>query len=61
MSIHPTMTNDEVDFICDAIAQVATNHKEWGKDYTHNLAKNEFEHTGGNHNAQNLVNDWFKD
>jgi selenocysteine lyase/cysteine desulfurase len=61
MSIHPTMTNAEVDFICDAIAQVAKNHKEWGKDYTHNLAKNEFEHIAGNQNAQKLVKDWFKD
>ncbi|WP_282056358.1 aminotransferase class V-fold PLP-dependent enzyme [Maribacter luteus] len=61
MSIHPTMTNHEIDFICDAIAQIAQNHKEWSKDYTHNLAKNEFEHVKGNQNEQSLVNSWFKD
>ena len=61
MSTHPTMTNAEIDFICDAIAQVAQNHKEWGKDYKHNLTKNEFEHINGNQNEQNLVEDWFTD
>ncbi|MBD0776927.1 aminotransferase class V-fold PLP-dependent enzyme [Maribacter sp. ANRC-HE7] len=61
MSIHPTMTNAEVDFICDAISQIAQNHKEWGKDYTHNLSKNEFEHLNGTRNEQDLVDGWFKD
>ncbi|MDE3740901.1 aminotransferase class V-fold PLP-dependent enzyme [Maribacter polysaccharolyticus] len=61
MSIHPTMTNAEIDFICDAIAQVALNHKEWGRDYTHNLAKNEFEHSKGSQNEQSLVKTWFDD
>lgn len=59
MSIHPTMTTAEVDFICDAIKQVALNHVEWGKDYTQNLAKNEFEHKEGNLQEQELVNSWF--
>ena len=59
MSIHPTMTNAEVDFICDAIKQVALNHEEWGKDYTQNLAKNEFEHKEGNVQEQELVSSWF--
>ena len=59
MSIHPTMTTAEIDFICDAIKQVALNHVEWGKDYTQNLAKNEFEHKEGNLQEQELVNSWF--
>ena len=60
MSIHPTMTTAEIDFICDAIKQIALNHKEWGKDYTQNLAKNEFEHKEGNLQEQELVRSWFK-
>ena len=59
MSIHPTMTTTEVDLICDAIKQVALNHEEWGKDYTQNLAKNEFEHKEGNVQEQELVSSWF--
>ena len=42
MSIHPTMTNAEIEFICDAIKEVAKNFKEWQKEYTYNAIKNEF-------------------
>ncbi len=61
MSIHPTMTNTEIETICYAIEHVALNHKEWGKDYTKNVAKNEFEHIDGNLYEQKLVEDWFND
>ncbi len=59
MSIHPTTTNEEVDFICDAIEQVASNFTAWGKDYNQNLINSEFEHVDGNRNEQELVNNWF--
>lgn len=61
MSIHPTMTDVEVDFICDAIKKVALNYAEWGNDYKHNLAKNEFDHINGSLNEQQLVKNWFTD
>jgi len=61
MSIHPTMTDSEIDFICKSIKRVAENHEEWGKDYTLNLTKNEFEHTKGNINEQLFVQRWFTD
>ena len=44
MSIHPTMTNIEVDYICDAIKETAENFKEWSKDYKYNDTNNEFEY-----------------
>jgi len=33
MSIHPTMTNTEVEFIMDGIEELAANFEEWSKDY----------------------------
>ena len=33
MSIHPTMSNEELVFICEAIRQLATHYDEWKKDY----------------------------
>lgn len=33
MSIHPTMTNEEITYICESIADLAKNFKEWEKDY----------------------------
>jgi selenocysteine lyase/cysteine desulfurase len=46
-SIHPSMTNDEVDFIVDALAEIAANHLEWAKDYTYDPATNEFYYSAG--------------
>jgi len=60
MSIHPTMTTSEIDFICDAIKDVAANHTNWRKDYTHNTLKNEFEHKKGNSEELKLVAQWFE-
>ena len=42
MSIHPTMTNNEVEFIVGAIEEVAKNHALWTKDYIYNSKSNEF-------------------
>ncbi len=59
MSIHPTMTTAEVDFICDAIEKVAANYNIWDKEYILNSLKNEFEHKDGNLQEQQLVSSWF--
>jgi selenocysteine lyase/cysteine desulfurase len=32
-SIHPTLTNKEVEFLADSILQLAKNHQEWAKEY----------------------------
>ncbi|UMB60184.1 hypothetical protein MHL31_13995 [Lutibacter sp. A80] len=40
MSIHPTITTQEVLYVCESIKQVAENYKEWGADYEYNAAKN---------------------
>ena len=42
MSIHPTMTNDEIYFICDSINQTVKNISSWEKDYHYNSSKNEY-------------------
>ncbi|WP_298535617.1 aminotransferase class V-fold PLP-dependent enzyme [uncultured Algibacter sp.] len=60
MSIHPTMTNHEIVFICDAISAVASNYKVWGMDYQYNSVKNEFIHLGNQNIEKNITQDWFK-
>ncbi len=42
MSIHPTTTDAEVIFICQAIKELASNFTEWSKDYTYDMPSNEF-------------------
>lgn len=40
MSIHPTHTDEEIRFVCDAIKQLAKNHELWSQDYNIDLKHN---------------------
>lgn len=59
MSIHPTTTDEEALFICDAIRQVAENHREWSADYQYDKYKNEFFHKTFQPEELALVEQWF--
>ncbi|WP_372937985.1 aminotransferase class V-fold PLP-dependent enzyme [Seonamhaeicola sp.] len=59
MSIHPTMTNEEINFICNAIKQVAENHSEWSKDYQYYALKNEFVHKANLIIEKEITKSWF--
>jgi len=60
MSIHPTTTDKEVLFICEAIVSLALNYKEWAKDYTYDIKSNEFLHNSFQSKERDLVRKWFK-
>jgi len=59
LSIHPTMTNEEIVYIAEALESLAQNHKEWGADYVYDLRKNEFYHQSNPTLETDLVNEWF--
>ena len=59
LSLHPTMTNDELMYILDAISQVQKNHKKWGDDYVYNRHINEFRHRAEPEDKTVLVSNWF--
>lgn len=44
MSIHPTTTNEEIEFVCDSIIALAEQHEDWAKDYEYSRSNNEFIH-----------------
>jgi selenocysteine lyase/cysteine desulfurase len=62
MSIHPIMTNAEVEYILDGIEKMASKFKKWQKDYVYQPDKNEFTHANSDvdvlHHQQ--VEDWFE-
>ncbi len=60
LSLHPTMTDEDLYFIIDAINQVAKNHNEWEKDYIYNKHDNEFKHINDPEDQTVKVLDWFK-
>ncbi len=59
MSVHPTMTNDEIYYIADAIKQIAVNIDEWKKDYTYSSKNNEFYHISKNGREEDEIRKWF--
>jgi selenocysteine lyase/cysteine desulfurase len=46
LSLHPTMTDAEVDAIADAIEAVARHHREWARDYRYCERTNAFRWAG---------------
>ncbi|MCK4562213.1 MAG: aminotransferase class V-fold PLP-dependent enzyme [Flavobacteriaceae bacterium] len=60
MSIHPTTTNSEVNYICDSIIALAENFKTWEKDYQYNEVSNEFVYKGFKPKEKELVDKWFR-
>jgi selenocysteine lyase/cysteine desulfurase len=58
LSLHPTMTNNELHYITDAIKEITINHKNWEKDYVYNPKNNEF--YPKNFANKFEVSDWFK-
>lgn len=59
LSLHPTMTDDELLFIIDAIKQVAVHHPEWKQDYIYNKHTNEFTHINEGRQKDELIRSWF--
>lgn len=59
VSLHPTMTDDELDFIIQAVNEIAENHKEWGKDYIYDNHNNEFYHKDETKDKTERIVDWF--
>ncbi len=47
MSIHPTMTEDELNYIIEAVDEIVKNVKTWQLDYEYDSHQNEFYHKNG--------------
>jgi selenocysteine lyase/cysteine desulfurase len=59
LSIHPTMTNTEIDYIMDAIEMTAAQYEEWRKDYVYDPVCNEYAFSGLEVVERSVGMDWF--
>jgi len=59
LSLHPTMTVDELHFIIESIKEVVENAEEWSRDYIYNKHTNEFHHLSEGEEGFLDVSDWF--
>ena len=61
MSVHPTTTCEEIDFVCNSIKSLAENHQEWIADYDYDRHTNEFIHKSfSTESRKQTINSWFK-
>ena len=59
MSIHPTTTTEEIEFVCDAIIDLANNFEIWSLDYDYNTVSNEFINKKATNLEVEMVEKWF--
>lgn len=60
MSIHPTMSDSELDYLISSVRDVATNWEKMENDYNYVAARNEYFHKDVPPKLPNDYNDWFK-
>lgn len=60
MSIHPTTTNAEIEYVCKSIKALAQHYKSWSEDYSYNRINNEWVHANAKPIAEAMVAEWFK-
>jgi selenocysteine lyase/cysteine desulfurase len=58
ISLHPTMTDDELVYIINAIKKVVRNHNKWKAEYDYDKHTNEFRHKNETP-LQPRINSWF--
>jgi len=59
LSIHPTMTDDEVHFIVHALRETVNHAPEWEKDYAYSSSQNEFSNIREPLRDSEMVRRWF--
>ena len=61
MSIHPTTTNEEIEYVCRCLRELSENHQKWAQDYIYQKTSNEFVHKSYNPSDSNesLMSSWF--
>jgi selenocysteine lyase/cysteine desulfurase len=60
LSLHPTMTDEELYTVINGLHEIVANKDEWSKDYIYNKHTNEFRHKDEPEDKTVLVEDWFK-
>ncbi len=59
LSVHPTMTNEEIDFIMDAIELTASQYQKWKEDYSYDPESNEYSFKRMPVKEQSRIEKWY--
>lgn len=61
LSLHPTTTNKEIEFVCKSLKELHKNIEEWSKDYKYDTTKNDYVHKAFTVPEKEMVAKWFED
>lgn len=59
MSLHPTMSNEELEITLNGIEQIIEKSDEWSEEYIYDKSKNEYYHKTHNESELNKIKNWF--
>lgn len=59
LSLHPTMTDEELDTVIAALGEIRDHASEWGNEYVYNRRTNEFTHRNDSGAGRDRVLSWF--
>jgi selenocysteine lyase/cysteine desulfurase len=59
-SLHPTMTDKELNIVLDAIEEIIANIKEWSRDYIYSPKTNEYHHKSCDGKEFLEIRNWFE-
>jgi selenocysteine lyase/cysteine desulfurase len=59
LSIHPTMTDEELETVIRALGEIRDHAPEWSAEYTYNRRTNEFTHMNDTGEGRERVLSWF--
>jgi len=59
LSVHPTMTNDELNTVILGVSEIVANYQEWVKDYSYSAKTNEYTFIGKSFKSFD-VREWFE-
>ncbi len=60
LSLHPTMTDEELYTVIRALHEIVDNITDWEKDYIYNPNTNEFRHYSEPEDKTAMIRDWFR-
>jgi hypothetical protein len=59
LSLHPTMTDEELETVIKALGEIKENGAAWSADYIYNRRTNEFRHRNDTGTGMERVRSWF--
>ncbi len=60
LSLHPTMTDADLDTVIYGLKQLVENIDEWSKGYVYNSKSNEYKHKNETSDKSEIVKPWFE-